>query len=87
MFEEWEKFKGQTIYVSATPGEYELNRTKGVFTEQIVRPTGLVDPICEIRKAFLISQIGSTSPVGLTICSVKTPFVRFNSYSPGVAET
>ena len=51
MFEEWEKFKGQTIYVSATPGEYELNKTKGVFTEQIVRPTGLVDPICEIRKA------------------------------------
>ena len=51
MFEEWEKFKGQTIYVSATPGEYELNQTKGVFTEQIVRPTGLVDPICEIRKA------------------------------------
>jgi len=51
MFEEWEKFKGQTIYVSATPGEYELNRTKGVYTEQIVRPTGLVDPICEIRKA------------------------------------
>ena len=32
-------------------GEYELNKTKGVFTEQIVRPTGLVDPICEIRKA------------------------------------
>ena len=51
MFEEWEKFKGQTIYVSATPGEYELNSTKGVFTEQIVRPTGLIDPICEVRKA------------------------------------
>ncbi len=51
MFEEWEKFKGQTIYVSATPGEYELNKTRGVFTEQVVRPTGLVDPICEIRKA------------------------------------
>ncbi len=51
MFEEWEKFKGQTIYVSATPGEYELQRTKGIFIEQIVRPTGLVDPICEIRKA------------------------------------
>ena len=51
MFEEWEKFKAQTIYVSATPGEYELNRTNGVFVEQIVRPTGLVDPICEIRKA------------------------------------
>ncbi|MFL2661190.1 MAG: excinuclease ABC subunit UvrB [Alphaproteobacteria bacterium] len=52
MFEEWEKFKGQTIYVSATPGEYELNKTNGVFVEQVVRPTGLVDPICEIRKAI-----------------------------------
>ena len=51
MFEEWEKFKGQTIYVSATPGDYELNTTDGVFVEQVVRPTGLVDPICEIRKA------------------------------------
>ncbi len=51
MFEEWEIFKGQTIYVSATPAEYELEKTKGVFVEQIVRPTGLVDPICEIRKA------------------------------------
>ncbi len=51
MFEEWEKFKGQTIYVSATPGEYELIKTNGSFIEQIVRPTGLVDPICEIRKA------------------------------------
>ena len=51
MFEEWEKFKSQTIYVSATPSEYELERSSGVFVEQVVRPTGLVDPICEIRKA------------------------------------
>ncbi len=51
MFEEWEKFKGQTVFVSATPGPYELEKTNGVFVEQIVRPTGLVDPICEIRKA------------------------------------
>ena len=51
MFEEWEKFKSQTIYVSATPAEYELDKTGGVFIEQIVRPTGLVDPICEVRKA------------------------------------
>ena len=51
MFEEWEEFKGKTVYVSATPGEYELNKTNGVFIEQIVRPTGLVDPICEVRKA------------------------------------
>ncbi len=51
MFEEWEKFKGQTIYVSATPSQFELEKSKGIFIEQIVRPTGLVDPICEIRKA------------------------------------
>ena len=51
MFEEWEKFKGKTVYVSATPGVYELNKTNGIFIEQVVRPTGLVDPICEVRKA------------------------------------
>ncbi len=50
-FEEWEKFKGQTIYVSATPGDYELEKSKGVFVEQVVRPTGLIDPICEVKKA------------------------------------
>ena len=51
MFEEWENFKGQTIYVSATPGDYELEKSKGVFIEQVVRPTGLIDPICEVKKA------------------------------------
>ena len=51
MFEEWENFKGQTIYVSATPGDYELVKSKGVFIEQVVRPTGLIDPICEVKKA------------------------------------
>ena len=45
------KVQRKTVYVSATPGEYELNKTNGVFIEQIVRPTGLVDPICEVRKA------------------------------------
>ena len=50
-FEEWENFKGQTIYVSATPGDYELEKSKGVFIEQVVRPTGLIDPICEVKKA------------------------------------
>jgi len=43
-FEEWEMFRPQTIYVSATPGEWELNKTNGVFVEQLVRPTGLIDP-------------------------------------------
>jgi len=48
-FEEWEQFRPQTIYVSATPGSWELERTGGVFTEQIVRPTGLIDPVCLVR--------------------------------------
>ena len=43
-FEEWENFRPQTIYVSATPGSWELNKTDGVFIEQLVRPTGLIDP-------------------------------------------
>ena len=50
-FEEWLRFKGQTIYVSATPGPWELEKTKGVFIEQIVRPTGLVEPNCKIHTS------------------------------------
>ncbi len=48
-FEEWDKMRPQTIFVSATPGPWELNRTHGEFTEQIIRPTGLLDPLCEVR--------------------------------------
>src|SRR6266403_3815108 len=48
-FEEWEAMRGQTIFVSATPGPWEMQRAAGVFVEQIVRPTGLVDPPCLIR--------------------------------------
>ena len=48
-FEEWEGFRPQTIFVSATPGKWELERTGGVFTEQVVRPTGLIDPDCIVR--------------------------------------
>ena len=48
-FEEWDTMRPKTIFVSATPGPWELAQTKGVFTEQIIRPTGLLDPICEIR--------------------------------------
>ena len=50
-FEEWEDYRPQTIYVSATPGEWELNKTEGVFVEQLVRPTGLVDPQIIVRPA------------------------------------
>ena len=48
-FEEWEAFRPQTVYVSATPGKWELKQTGGVFVEQVVRPTGLTDPDCIIR--------------------------------------
>jgi excinuclease ABC subunit B len=50
-FEEWEARAPQRIYVSATPAEYELERSGGVVVEQIIRPTGLVDPIVEVRPA------------------------------------
>jgi len=48
-FEEWDAMRPQTVYVSATPGPRELERTQGVFVEQVIRPTGLIDPVCEIR--------------------------------------
>jgi excinuclease ABC subunit B len=48
-FEEWDLMRPATVYVSATPGPWELNRTGGAFTEQVIRPTGLIDPPVEIR--------------------------------------
>ena len=48
-FEEWDAMRPQTVYVSATPGKWELEQTGGVYVEQVIRPTGLIDPICEIR--------------------------------------
>ena len=50
-FEEWEAMRPQTVHVSATPGDWELERTEGVFVEQVIRPTGLIDPPVEIRPA------------------------------------
>ena len=50
-YEEFESIQNQVIYVSATPSDYELEKTEGVFTEQIIRPTGLLDPVIEIRKS------------------------------------
>jgi len=48
-FEEWDAMRPQTVFVSATPGPWEMERTGGVFVEQVVRPTGLVDPECIVR--------------------------------------
>ncbi len=51
-FEEFERLTPQTIYVSATPGDYELIQSEGVFTEQVIRPTGLLDPEIEVRPTM-----------------------------------
>ena len=48
-FDEWDKMRGQSIFVSATPGDWELEQSKGTFVEQVIRPTGLADPMCEVR--------------------------------------
>ncbi len=48
-FEEWDAMRPQTVHVSATPGPWELERTGGVFAEQVIRPTGLIDPPVEVR--------------------------------------
>ncbi|MDA9575740.1 excinuclease ABC subunit UvrB [Flavobacteriaceae bacterium] len=51
-FEEFEALQNQVLYVSATPADYELTKTDGVFVEQIIRPTGLLDPIIEVRPSL-----------------------------------
>lgn len=51
-FEEFEAIQNQVIYVSATPADYELQKTDGVYVEQVIRPTGLLDPIIEIRPSL-----------------------------------
>ena len=48
-FEEWDAMRPQTVFVSATPGNWELERAGGAFVEQVIRPTGLIDPVCEVR--------------------------------------
>jgi excinuclease ABC subunit B len=51
-FEEFEAMQNQVIYVSATPADYELEKTDGVYVEQIIRPTGLLDPPIEVRPSL-----------------------------------
>ena len=48
-FDEWNAMRGQTIFVSATPGDWELEQSGGSFVEQVIRPTGLADPVCVVR--------------------------------------
>lgn len=51
-FEEFEEMSGQTVFVSATPAEYELEKSQGVIIEQIIRPTGLLDPVISVRPSL-----------------------------------
>jgi len=51
-FDEFEEIQNQVIYVSATPADYELEKTEGVYVEQIIRPTGLLDPVIEVRPSL-----------------------------------
>ncbi|MDQ8003873.1 MAG: excinuclease ABC subunit UvrB [Pedobacter sp.] len=68
-FEEFERLAPQTIYVSATPADYELQKSDGVVVEQVIRPTGLLDPLIEIRPAInqvddLLDEIDKTIKQG-----------------------
>jgi len=77
-FEEWNAMRPQTVYVSATPGGWELEQTGGVFAEQVIRPTGLTDPNVEIRPATnqvddVVDEIRQTTDKGYrTLVTVLT---------------
>ncbi len=77
-FEEWNAMRPQSIFVSATPGNWELTETDGVFVEQIIRPTGLIDPLVEIRPIEnqvddLLHEVNIASKKNLrTLCTVLT---------------
>ena len=68
-FNEFETLAPQTIYVSATPGDYEMEKTEGVFVEQVIRPTGLLDPIIDVRPVGnqvddLLEEVDKTIKMG-----------------------
>jgi excinuclease ABC subunit B len=77
-FEEWEAMRPQTVHVSATPGHWEMEQTEGAFVEQVIRPTGLIDPPVEIRPARaqvddLLSEIKEVAKRGYrTLVTVLT---------------
>ena len=66
-FAEWEAMRPQTVHVSATPGKWELEATGGVFTEQVIRPTGLLDPPVEVRPV----STGTTNQVDDVIAEIR----------------
>jgi len=77
-FEEWDAMRPQSVFVSATPGSWEMEQTGGVFTEQVIRPTGLIDPQVEIRPVEmqvddLLDEVRKVAADGYrTLCTVLT---------------
>ncbi len=77
-FEEWDAMRPDTIAVSATPGGWEMEQSGGVFAEQVIRPTGLIDPPVEVRSARtqvddVLGEIRETAAKGYrTLCTVLT---------------
>ena len=70
-FEEWDAMRPQTVHVSATPGPWEMERTGGVFVEQVIRPTGLIDPPVEVRPVSKRADGSAFSQVDDVIAEVK----------------
>jgi len=70
-FEEWDAMRPQTVHVSATPGPWEMDRTGGVFAEQVIRPTGLIDPPVEVRPVSRDAEGRAFSQVDDVIAEVK----------------
>ena len=71
-FEEWEVMRPETVFLSATPGPWEMNQTGGVFAEQVIRPTGLIDPLCIVRPTAtqvddLMAECRATADKGLRV--------------------
>ncbi len=75
-FEEWDAMRPQTIHVSATPGPWELDRAGGVFAEQVIRPTGLIDPPVEVRPVSRTADGRAFSQVDDVIAEVKEVAAR-----------
>ena len=77
-FEEWDAMRPQSVFVSATPSAWELEQAGGVFTEQVIRPTGLIDPLIEIRPVEmqvddLLDEVRKVSAAGFrTLCTTLT---------------
>ncbi len=82
-FEEWDAMRPQTIFVSATPGPWELERTGGAFVEQVIRPTGLTDPECIIRP---VSQQVDDLMRECKLCAAKGERVLVTTLTKKMAE-